>query len=933
MSEPATLRRMIPPLLVLSALGMNLPASAQAPTDDAVGLGEVVVTGSRIVRPDLQSTSPLTVVDERFFRQKGSANVEEVLNQLPQIQPGLVAQVNNGGDGTATVDLRALGASRTLVLINGRRFVPATNTGRVDLNAIPAHLIKRVEVVTGGASAVYGSDALAGVVNFVLRDDYEGVELTARHGETTRGEAGTTDFDLLIGGNFNEGRGNAVVGASYSERRPVFLGARDWSRIDQAGGSATGPAGSLDVDPFNPFASGGSRVFNVDRSVRPFINQLPELNGGVGDRYNFAPVNYLQTPNQRYAINGSTHLDVGPVQLYSELYYVQNRATLNLASTPATGLTLPVTNPLLANDASFQALAAGRPDPGKPLIFRRRLLEFGPRTQDIRFDTTQAVVGARGALPVGDWKWDAYYSFGRTDESVDVRGDVSRERLNASLAGCPAGTGVAGCRVVDFFGPGKIGADDVRFLRIASAVDQFGFDRHLAQATLTGSLLDLPAGRIGTAAGVEYRKDASAFTPSESAQRGDFTGFNAQQPIAGSFDVKEGFVEVRVPVLRDLPLVRALTIDGAARSSDYSSVGRRTTWQGGLEWKPFGDLTVRGTVARATRAPSVFELFEAGDSSFPTATDPCALRRANGRPQYGGTSANPAPVPAAIARVCQLSGLPGNGTYAAQANAQVQASLIGNAALDAETGKTITGGLVWQPSFVDDFSTTFDYYSIEVDGYVARLAGGAAGQIDACFGSGVTTAAQYAANPSCANITRSASGELLVAEPQVNSGVLKTSGFDLALNYALPLERIRLPAAAGRVTARLDVNYLKNWTLDGEDFARQTSSDFGTLPRLRGNLRLTYAVADFSASVNWQYIGASDERPGDGGDAHVRAYSYLDASASYALPWGVEITAGAANLTDKQPPLILTGFTASNTDNSSYDGLGRRYFVSLTSRF
>lgn len=928
MTRESTIRRAVLLTLIGAAATATAAEAQQVAAEEPAVLTEVIVTGSRIARSDLESASPLVVVNEEFFKQKGSVNVEEVLNQLPQIVPGLGAQVNNGGDGTATVDLRGIGPTRTLVLINGRRFVPATQTGRTDLNAIPANLIRRIDVVTGGASAVYGSDALAGVVNFILKDDFEGIELGTRFGQSGQGDGTTRDLYLLLGGNFADGRGNAVIAASAYDRDDVLQSEREWSAIDlQGNGSATGIAGRLDNSPFNPYQAfggapaGSNYAFNADGSVRRFDNNLPELNNGVGDRYNFAPVNYLVTPQQRYTLDGFLKYDLtSSLQAYAELYYISNKAAQNLAPTPATNLVLPITNPLLS--ASARALLAARPDPTAPAIFRRRMVEFGPRVSDVKFDTSQVVTGLKGELG-GDWSWDAYYSYGRTAQTIGILGDISETRLNASLAGCPAGAGtVPGCRIVDFFGPDKITAADASWLRISSAVDTFEFQRHLFQAIASGPLFQLPAGAVGSAVGVEYRDDQTEFVPSDSSQRGDLSGFNAVQPVSGGFDVKEFYAEIEVPLVADASFARSLSFDAAARLSDYSTVGNLFTYKGGLEWKPIDSLRFRTTYAKAIRAPSVFELFQAGDQSFPTVTDPCALIRANGTPQT--------PTPATLA-VCQLSGLPGAGTLPAQTNSQVEARLTGNPDLEEEEGDTFTVGLVWQPTSLDGFSATLDYYDITVSGYVARLSGGAAAQVAACFFSGITTAAQYAADPNCANISRNPSGELLITQPRVNTGDLKTNGVDVALNYSFDFGGAN--ADAGRLSVRLDANFLNSWELGGVEYAGQTSSDNGTLPELRTNMRVVYDIGAFQASLNWQRVGEVEERPGDGGDTDIPAYDYFDLFARYTLAERYELSLGVSNLTDKDPPIILTGFTNTNTDNSQYDGLGRKYVLSFIARF
>lgn len=894
---------------------------------------EVIVTGSRITRTDTEANSPITIVSEEFFDQKGTVNVEEVLNQLPQVVPGLGSQVNNGGDGTATVDLRGLGPTRTLVLINGRRFVPATNTGRTDLNAIPAQLVERVDVVTGGASAVYGSDALAGVVNFILKDDYEGVEVGARYGETERNDGRQKDIYVLLGGNFAEGRGNATIAVTGYEREALFQSAREFASIDMQGfGSLTGITGAIDnvaLNPFGAFAgspAGSTYAFNSNRTIRRFNNNLPELNGGVGDRYNFSPTNYLVTPQKRYTLNGFARYDVtDSVTAYMETYYISSRSAINLAPTPATGLVLPLSNPLLGADVL--ALAATRVDnPATaidertaPLLFRRRMVEFGPRFNDQNFNTSQVIAGVKGDVHLGDWKYDVYYSFGRTENTAGVRGDISRSKLNASLAGCPAGAGtIPGCRIVDFFGPGKISAQDVEFLRISSALDSFKFDRSLVQANLVGSLATLPAGSLDAAIGVEYRKDASAFVPSDAAMRGDFSGFNSVQPVNGGFEVKEMYAEVRIPFVSNVAGIDYFGAGLKGRVSDYTTVGKLNTYSGDLEYRPIEQLKFRGSYSKSWRAPSVFELFEAGDQSFPSATDPCALIRPNGLPQTVSPSTQTR---------CIFSGLPA-GTISAQANSQVEARLFGNPTLEEEQGTSYTAGIVWTPDFGFDFSTTLDYYDIRVEGYVGRAFGGAATQIAACFSNtSITTLAQYNADAACSRISRTAAGELVISQPYVNASELATSGYDLAVNIGFPLP------GGSKMTLRYDLGYLTSFTFDGDEYVEQTSSNFGTLPKLRGNLRAVFDWHSFQTSINWNHLASVEERPGDGGDTVIPSWDYFDLGLRYRFGEKYTIGMTVTNVLDKGAPLILTGYTNTNTDNASFDLLGRRFAVSASAKF
>lgn len=905
------------------ALGVAIAAPAafaqDQSADDASGEEaptSIIVTGSRIASPDLTSNSPITVVTGEVLRDQGAINVEAVLNQLPQITPGLNANVNNGGNGTVSIDVRGLGAARTLVLVNGRRMVPSNNTGVVDLNVINPLLIKRVDVVTGGASATYGSDALGGVVNFILKDDFEGVELTGQYGVTSRGDSESWNVGGIVGANFADDRGNAVLAVSYNKRSPSFQVEREWSRIDQNGGSATGAAGRFDNAFNNAFAPAGNYAFNPDGSVRPFRNNF-DLTDPTTDRYNFAPVNYIQTPQERFTLTALTHYEINDaVTFYAEGSYVQSEVKLQLAETPATNIFVNPTSPVLSQSA--RDLAATRADPTAPLVFRRRMIEVGPRIQTYNFDVTQLNVGFRGSL-TDNWDYDVYYGRGRVDSTAGLQNDVSRSRLTSGLNGCPTGS-PAGCVVVDAFGAGRITQAAADYIRIASAVDEFSFDRDNIVGVINGTLGSLPGGDIGVAVGAEYRRDASTFTPSDPAQTGDLTGFNAVQPIAGKFDTKEVFGEVRLPVL-DI-----LSIDLKGRYSDYSTIGGNFTWSVGGDFTPVDDVRFRATYSRANRAPSVFELFQAGDQGFPAVVDPC----------FRGQPAGVRPAPAAnVATICQLQGLPNPATTVlTQTNSQIEASFTGNPNLREEQSDAFTGGVQFTPSFAPGLTLSVDYFNIKVDGYVVRLAGGAQGLVNACFAQNITTTAQLAADPFCSQLTRRSNGDLLATVPLTNEltpGVdnkLKTSGIDFVLGYNIGLGGIGLENSNFGITS--NVTYLIDYRFNGTDFAGLADADFGTRPEWRANTRATYSDDNLTLSLNWQYLGEVDDYTGNG---PIDAVNYFDLNASVDIADKFTLFGGIQNLFDKQPPLINSGFTATNTDETFYDTLGRRFFMGASVKF
>ncbi|HYJ40287.1 MAG TPA: TonB-dependent receptor, partial [Steroidobacteraceae bacterium] len=716
-----------------------LPALAADPSSPAAEVvEEVVVTGSRIRVRDYEAISPVTTVSADAIQATGQLSVEEVLNRLPQVVPGLTANSNNPANGTSTVDLRGIGTPRTLVLINGRRLTPSTQTGVVDLNNVPVRLIDRVEVVTGGASAVYGSDALAGVVNFIMKEDYQGFDFGIQHGQSAQGDGAQSQFDVLLGGNLGEDRGNITVFASYFDRDSVLQSEREFTRVDRSGnGSPTGNARlpNVGLNPYptvGDFLGGGSTsrdyAFNLNNNggVRVWNNTLPETSAdGQGDKYNFSPVNFLLTPGERINIGAMGNLKItDKLTAYMDIMYVDSRNAAQLAPTPAVNVPFDPDSPLLS--AQARALMDARPNPNAPGFLTRRMTEIGPRLQENKSKLQQADVGFRGDLPYKDWQFDVSYQFGRTDFINVTHNDVSRSKFAAGLSNCPAEyvKFVPGCVPVNAFGVGSITPEMANFIRLDFS-DSTIFERQLANASINGTLAELPAGPLGFALGAEYRKDSSEYVPDLAKKQGDILGFNAAQPVAGEFDVTELFAETVVPLLKDLPAVKSLSLEAGLRYSDYSSVGEVTSYKAGLDWAPMSSLHVRGMYQRAVRAPSVFELFQAGDKGFPIVNDPCASTRANGTTRV---------VPADVAAFCQQTWGINAATYT-QTNSQIEALFYGNTNLSEETSDTLTFGFALTPEAIPDLHLSVDYYKIKVRDFVNTLEGGPTGVVLACFAS------------------------------------------------------------------------------------------------------------------------------------------------------------------------------------------------------
>jgi len=921
-------------------------------------LEQIVVTGSRIRVRDFEEISPVSTVGAETIAAIGATTVDQVLNNLPQVVPGLTATSNNPSDGTATIDLRGLGPTRTLVLINGRRLTPTSQYGRVDLNNVPTSLIQRVEVVTGGASAVYGSDALAGVVNFILKDNFEGVELSYQHGVTTQGDGDEDQIDFTFGNNFADGKGNITAFATYNQRDAILQADRKYTRLSDGfygvygyegatfwssfAGSATGVAGRFDNSAPNPFPSidepfwaGSTRNYiqEADGSVRGFVNQTPEWSDGVGDRYNFAPVNYLLTPGDRWSLGSTGHYTFNEhAETYADLLFVRSQNAAQLAPTPATEVNVPVTSPFLSAD--MLAVAGQRPDPTGDLTFRRRMIEMGARQQENTSNLFQMTLGLRGGLGFSDWEYDAYYMYGFNDFDNYTRNDVSRSKFEAGIAGCPADyvKFVPNCVPINPFGVGTITPEAANFMRLNFADAQV-FKRSLASAVINGTAFQMPAGPLGFAVGVEWRRDQTEYTPDINKQSGDILGFNAQQPIKGSFDVTEYYVEAAVPLLKDVTAFQDLSLELGYRYSDYSTVGGVEAYKGGLNWQVVDAVRLRAMYQRAVRAPSVFELFQAGDQGFPLYTDPCAgLEQADDPDTYA---------------FCQAQGLDTPEDYV-QPNSQVEAFFYGNQDLSEETSDTYTYGIVFTPPAVEGLSISLDYYDIKVEDYVNTLAGGVTGIIGNCFDSlDLNSADCFDPVLGVPLVYRSATGEMKVNAPTANVSELRTKGVDLQLNYAIPIWNT--------INVALLTTYLDSYELDGIDYADSTGfyNIAGSFPEWKANLRVGVPIGPVTVNYQLTFIdsminqGDLDKGEAFGencGDAYdpVRDYApcfgttdttfYHDLSASWDISEDYTLTVGVNNLFDTEPERVELGIDM-NTDPGTWDMLGQYWFANLKATF
>lgn len=953
-------------LAVASMLPFAISTSyaADEADDEEVVFEEVVVTGSRIKRKDLVATSPVAVVGADEFKFSGTINVEQVLNALPQTVPGLTGNSNNPGNGTATIDLRGLGAVRTLVLVNGKRYMQSAQNNTVDLNTIPSALIKQVEVLTGGASAVYGSDALAGVVNFVLIDDFEGVELNAQYGTSTKGDAQKWNVDATVGGNFADGRGNVVLHTSFARRDATLANARDFS-FYALGDNMVQP-GTMDPDFGNSVPCGdatdcvlgftksgssgipGTRVFGLAGLGRfgPNGEALPWDN--INDRFNYAPDNFIQLPQDRWLISTQGHYDISDnLTFYANAMFTHNRSDTELAPTPAflTVDDADIDSPFFTPET--QALLAALDDDEDGFVtlpyIGRRMVENGSRQGINTRNGFQVIGGFKGNID-DNWSYDAYYSYARVDRTQLLNNDVSKSRLLAGLKTSFADDGITlqcsdagaranGCVPINIYGEGNISEEAVAYMNVGAA-NATSISQQVLAANVTGTLGDIGAGDIGLSIGGEYRADSSSFRPDEFLSSGDILGFNAGKPTIGSFDVYEAYGEVFVPILADVPGAESLNFTGALRYSDYSTAGVVWSYAMGGDWTPVSGFKIRSQYQRAVRAPNVGELFLGTANGFPRADDPCSSDHVA---EFGGI--------AALTAVCEATGvLSGQTGLFGQANTQIEGAFGGNPDLFEETSDTYTIGAVITPEALEGFSMTIDYYNIKITDVVGTFGGGVNNILKGCYTK------LDASNPLCTAITRRADGQVgEVAALNANNAQLETSGIDLQINYTMDVNWGLFDDASTLGINWLGTYVIANDFLPDDDPETQFLNCGGTFagvcgtpdPKYRFTSRFTYESGPLSATLKWTYLGSvdhgdivnSDSVAADFVVPRLKAKNYVDLTANYEVTENYSIYGGINNLFGTQPQFVGSDQQQGNTFPNVYDVIGTYFFFGAKASF
>ncbi len=978
-----------------AVLGLALiaqPAMAQVATEDEESVDSpapagqaIVVTGSRISNPNLELASPVSVVSSDDLELAQTNVAEEFLRELPSAVPSIGSAVNNGNGGASFVNLRGIGSNRNLVLLDGRRFTPADTTGRVDLNNIPLAVIERTEVLTGGATTTYGADAIGGVVNFITKRDFEGVEATFSEQITEEGDGNVFRADVTIGANFDDGRGNAVLSLGYQNQDPVFQGDRDFSVFN--------------VGSFNGNPSGSSAaVPAVIVGPGTLFGQIGE-DGGFRENefyapFNFNPFNIFLTPFERFNIYGSGRYEVSDaVEVFTQASFSKQTVSTIIAPGGSFFNTyqLNLNNPFIPDELALAycgalglsdaACAAGRgtqfgatlPDGTANPDYvqfgtqvRRRTPEAGSRTSDFTTTLFNLVGGLRGNL-TDNIQWEVSGTYGESEQIQRQGGFARFDRLQQSLLAIPDGAGGVqcidtdgGCAPINLFGTlGNLGSQeaiDYVFNLTQQVITQASLQQ--VQGVLTGDLgfgfSDEP---IAFAAGAEYRKYTASQISDEASQTpGAVVGGGGAAPnVDGEYDVKDVFGELVIPLIQD-SFIRDLTLEIGGRYSDYSTAGGEFTWKAGGTFSPVDQLTIRGNYQRSSRAPNIGELFTPVTTGLSNlAVDPCA-----GSNPVGNAALTAACVSQIVAGgASQAFAQSRIGNILQPAAGQINVTGGGNPDLGVENATTWTIGAILEPIY--NLSLTVDYFNIKITDAITSP--GVSDIVDGCYDN------PSANNPFCSLIVRSATTGGLDGSPDEvpglllnlsNLGTIKTDGIDASLRY-----RTGLTDDIGfRLATDMTYTFKNEFeAVPGNGFRDCVgfySVNCGSIqPTFVANTRATFSFFDqIDVSLLWRFIDNveyefADTAPafsgsiGDGAGPisgqevdfnKIDEEHYFDLSTRFVANDNLELVLTVQNLFDNKPTIVGSdiGSTAYNSGNiypSTYDALGRRYAAAVKLRF
>jgi iron complex outermembrane receptor protein len=994
MSTSKSIRRAVQCALWTGAAAAMATQSVYAAEDE--NIQEVVVTGTRISVPGAVSSSPILSIGADEIQLQQATEIEQVLRDLPVTAVGDGSNVNNGSAGAATLNLRGLGPQRNLILINGKRVTPFNYDGQVDTSIIPTALIERVDIVTGGASAVYGSDAIAGAVNFILKDDFEGVDISTDFSQFDEKDGDLRSASFVMGANVADGRGNIVVGMNWTDREAVMLGDRPLGRLGIA--TATGAnyqnfLNGIEPDPApagcggpNSVVSGGSTTTLPTRVAIAGGGAIGQFrdDGSIGANcsvFNFNPYNYYQTPLERFGgmVLGRFEMNEH-AEAYARFGYTSTSVRTQVAASGIFGSAFwtPLTNPFITASAQstlVNAYNAGRtaanptvatagafPNwrdlnsngvvdaPDDVLVtYSRRTVEFGERSTTYDNNAFSMLVGVRGQL-VGDWDYDVFGQYGEA-ERQNVSAGYTNVTNAADAVDAVMINGVPTCRSLNpgcvplnlFGGFGSITAEQAAYSS-ASAIEGQQYEQKIVGASVSGPInpVQIPwaASPLAMSFGVEYREENGTATPDLCWQTQPASCLGGAGgsilPISGGFEVKEVFGEVLLPIANDLPGVQALDLEAGYRYADYDLTGANRTFKYGLSYKPVDQVLFRVMKQRAARAPNVGELAAPNTTALDNATiDPCSV--ANAAALAGN---------ATLRGLCASTGMSAgqigvvNDLVSGQINSFQGTDLT--SLPKPEEADTLTVGVVWSPDFIPlakDVLVSLDYYDIEITDVIGEF--GAQEVLDNCYVGGIAE--------QCAKIRRIGGGLTLdgsgVETFTTNLQYLRAEGVELGMAFGFDI------GALGNLRFSANVNKYLTHESQSSDLTPLVDcvGVFGTncgngpqggpLPETRWLQRTTWNYDDFTVSLLWRHLSSIKSAvPVFPAFQKVDSYDYFDMFGNWQFMEQASVSLGISNLFEEDPPVVGneaadTGSNSGNTFPQLYDALGRMYSVSLRVSF
>ncbi len=933
----------------------------------AEGMSEIIVTGSRIRRLDAESASPVQIVSEETIKESGAVTMGELLQKLPSVGGAATnpAVNNGGGDGASNIELRGLGAERTLVLINGHRFgALGRESSAVDINAIPVNMIERVEVLKQGAGAIYGSDAIGGVVNIITKSGMEGAEISVDYGQSSESDGERKGISLSYGAQNDTS--NLILGMNYNKQDAIVAGDREFSRNAIyfygsvfEGGSTRTPTGRLFFDTQSAIDAGLDTQFagcpgaqGVTRSAGTSGASLDDYrcfvsSGTPNDAYNYQPLNLILTPQERASIFVlGSHKINDDVELYTEFLYNRTKSGYQVAPLPFDSRS---DNTLISADNIYNPFGIDfgtvRVNSADELLNPNatwRMVGVGNRANDVTTWQGDILTGLRGSLFDTGWNWDASLGYSRIDQNRAFAGYLFKSSFENALGpsfldtdGTPTcgvpGAPITGCVPLNIFNLSNPDAEQLAALKsvTGSYSDTYKSWTQSAALALDGDVFDLPAGAVKAAVGFQYADRSGTFDTSFITQAAAplFKDCLVSQEACsgdsdGSYDVTEFYGELLVPILKDAPFAQSLNLTVGVRYSDYSNFGDTTNGSFKVDWRPIDSLMIRASYADIFRAPTILDLFRAPTADAATFTDPCVGLTA------ADVAGNPNLDPNATNTAC--ANVPTDGSFA-QANAQVDALLIGNANLQPEEGDALTFGFVYEPEFIRGLSLSIDYWDYTIDNVITSV------DVN-------TSAEQCVATGSpqfCGYINRFGDGSILqIQEPTINLGSLETSGVDFSVAYTLP------GTGFGDFRGGLDATYTDKYdstVVAGTPVVEVAGSydrQYGNIADWRVSGHVGWAYSDFTALVAVRWIDSiilrdPDGQPGIQPDLRIASQIYWDATVGYTLPsTETRFQLGVNNLNDNQPPILFqNNVTNANTDVETYDTIGRYFFGSISQKF